>query len=238
MDEAQIELLIQLQDVDLRIDENLKEEETLSSCLKQIEEKLKEMETDLLDKKRELKDTRKKRMEKELELEEIDEKLQRHEEEKYKVKSKQEFEAVEKEINGLEEKKDEEEEVLLELMEKEEGLSNLLPSLEKKLSMDKQRLAEQKKDLSNKLSNLEKNKGNLVKKREKLFPHINRVYSHQYEQLRKKRDGLAVVKVENGVCGGCSVRIPPSLVGKMRRSNIVYCENCSRIIHLGTRGGN
>jgi len=238
MDEAQIELLIKLQDIDSRIDRNTKEYEALSSNLKKIEEKLKKIEQDFLDKKGQLKSTRKQKMEKELQIEEIDEKLQRHEDEKYKVKSREEFEAVEREIADLEKKKDKEEELLLELMEKEDELFKLLPSLEKQLQKGKEKLIKEKGDLANKLVDLEKDRENLIKERGRLSPKINKVYYNQYEQLRRVKDGLAVVVVEGGICGGCNVRIPPSLVGQMKRSQIVYCESCSRIIYLGTRGGN
>lgn len=238
MGEEQIELLIQLQEVDLKIDENTKNEEDLHSHLKKIEEKLEKMEQNFLDKKKELKNTRKGKMEKELQIDEIDQKLQRHEEEKYKVKSQQEFEAVEKEIADLETKKDREEESLLELMENEEDLSNLLPSLKKQLQSDKQEEELVKEDLNNKLGDLKKNKKNLTEKREKLSSQIDKLYYNQYGQLRKVRNGLAVAMVKDRVCGGCSVKVPPSLVGQMRRSEIVYCESCSRIIYLDTRGGN
>ena len=177
-------------------------------------------------------------MKKELQLREIDEKLKRHEEEKYRVKSQQEFEALEKEIAILEEEKDKEEDSLLELMEKEEELSGLLPSLEKQLQVDKEKLTKEKEDLTDKIASLEKSKESLIEERKKLSSRINTVYYNQYEQLRRMRDGLAVVAVEGGVCKGCNVKVSPSLIGQMRRRQIVYCEGCSRIIYLGTRGGN
>lgn len=237
-DQDQIELLVQLQTVDLQIDKNADQEKSLSSRLKEIGEEVKTREGDFANRKQELKNTRKERMEKELQIEELEGKLQKHEEEKYRVKSQDEFEAVEREIAELEKKKDKQEDLFLKLMEKEEQLSDLLPSLQQQLEEHNKTLTQQRKDLNKELTDLQEKRKSLIKKREKLPPQVNKVYYSQYQQLRKSRDGLAVVKIENGVCGGCSMKVPPSLIGQMRKSRVVYCESCSRIIYLGERGGN
>jgi len=233
----EIKLLIQLQKLDLKIDKNIKDEKLFYSRLKQIEEELKTIEEDFLKKKEELKNTKKEKLKKELQLREIDEKLKRHEDEKYKVKSKQEFEALEKEIANLEEEKSREEDYLLDLMEKEEELSGLLPSLEKQLQTNRENLTREREELNNKIGSIKKGKENLTREREELSSKIGKVYYEQYERLRKMRDGLAVVAVEDGICTGCNVKVSPSLIGQIKRGQIVYCEGCSRIIYLGNRSG-
>ncbi len=233
----ELEFLIQLQDVDLKIEKAEKEKKILQSRLKELQEKLETLEKDLLEKKQRLKDLRKEKMEKELQIKEIEERLQKHEEEKYKVKSQDEFEAVEREIAILEKNKDKEEDFLLELMEEEDNLLNILPSAEKEFQENKEKLLREKESLTNKIVELEKNKKSLMEKREKLSPQINKVYYNQYEQLRKTKNGLAVVAVKDGTCSGCNMRVPPSLIGQMRRNQIVYCESCNRIIYLGNRSG-
>ncbi|MBE0478023.1 hypothetical protein IBX65_02735 [Candidatus Aerophobetes bacterium] len=238
MDEEQIKLLVKLQDVDVRIEEGIKQKEVLTSELKQTEEKLKTLQDDILKKKEELKNTRKNKMGKELEVEDVDEKLQRHEDEKYKVKSRDEFEALEREIATLKKSKDREEDILLQLMEREDELFRLIPSLEKQFQIDRERLTKEKEKLEKRLVNLEKDEQSLTKERESLSSRISKVYYSQYEQLRRVKSGLAVAMVENGVCGGCNVTVSPSLVGQMRRGQIVYCESCSRITYLGKKGGN
>lgn len=238
MDEKEIELLIQLQSTDCEIDESIKKEQVLFSRLKQIEERLKRTKEDFIDKKGKLKNTKKEKMKGELQVNEIDGKLQRHEEDKYKVKTKQEFEALEREIANLEKQKDKEEDYLLELMEEEEELTDLLPSLEKQLNTNEEKSTKEKDDLNNQLVYLKKNRKSWIKKREELSSCISTTCYNQYEQLRRTREGLAVIMVKNEVCGGCNVKVPPSFIGQMKRCQIVYCESCSRIIYLGKRGEN
>ena len=108
----------------------------------------------------------------------------------------------------------------------------MLPSLEKKSEQEKERLSREKDKLNSELISLKKLREDLVKKREQVAKKISKVYYNQYEQLRKTKNGLAVVMVENGVCGGCQVKISPSLIGQVKRRQIVYCENCNRILYL------
>jgi len=232
LNENEIDLLVQLQNIDSQLDENNKKEEQFLSEIKNIDSEIKSIEQNLLSKKEELKNTKKERMEKELRIKELEDLLQKHEEEKYKVKSQQEFDTIYQKVASLEKEKDKEEDDFLELMEKEEQLSDLLPFLEKKSEQEKERLSKEKDKLNSELINLKKTRGDLVKKREQVARKISKVYYNQYEQLRKTKNGLAVVMVENGVCGGCQVKISPSLIGQVKRHQIVYCENCNRILYL------
>lgn len=65
-------------------------------------------------------------------------------------------------------------------------------------------------------------------KREAIDPDVLR----RYDQLR--RNGAAVVKESNGVCGGCRLNIPKGDLRRMHRGAIPWvCPNCSRFILLG-----
>lgn len=52
-----------------------------------------------------------------------------------------------------------------------------------------------------------------------------------YEELRKRKAGVAVVAIENGLCTACNVRIPTGVVSATKsRSDTVYCPSCGRIL--------
>lgn len=229
--ENEIDLLIHLQNLDLEVDRERERRESLSSRNGQIDFRLKEIEEDLSGKKEELKQTKKQKRGKEKRIDEIDSLLHKHEEEKYRVKSQSEFEALDREMDGLQKEKVKEEDTLLELMEKEDSLINLLPSLEKEMGEEKKELIKEKENLERDIKDINQKEGKSKEKREKLTDRINKFHFEQYEQLRKIKDGLAVVVVKDGFCSGCNTKISPSIMGQVKRREIVYCENCSRIVY-------
>ncbi|MCP4230464.1 MAG: hypothetical protein GY771_10010 [bacterium] len=52
-----------------------------------------------------------------------------------------------------------------------------------------------------------------------------------YERYFSKFGERAIVPVKAGVCGGCFIAIPPMRQDKIRAMDeIIYCENCGRIL--------
>lgn len=55
-----------------------------------------------------------------------------------------------------------------------------------------------------------------------------------YEDLRKRKGGVAVAGFENGLCGACQVRLPTGVVSAARGGReLVYCPSCGRILTAG-----
>lgn len=64
-------------------------------------------------------------------------------------------------------------------------------------------------------------------KRQGLDPELLR----RYDQLR--RNGVAVVREKDGVCGGCQLKVPRGDLRRMQRGIIPWvCPNCSRFLLL------
>jgi len=226
-------LLITLQNIDIELDKNKKKSEETVAQVKETDEKSERVENNYKDKKEELKTTRIKKREKEKKIDEIDLILAKHDNEKYKVKSKQEFEALEREISVLDNKKRETEDILLELMEKEEELGQFLPDLKEKLEKTGIELNQKKQSLKSELSDVSRLIEQLRKKREELTHQLDPYHLKLYEQLRQKKEGLAVVLVKKNICQGCFMKVSLSLVEQIKhQEEITYCENCNRILFL------
>jgi hypothetical protein len=52
-----------------------------------------------------------------------------------------------------------------------------------------------------------------------------------YQELRKRK-GLAVAKVEQGICQGCRITLPNTDLQRAKGGGIVRCSSCGRIIFL------
>jgi len=52
-----------------------------------------------------------------------------------------------------------------------------------------------------------------------------------YQELRKRK-GLAVAKVEQGICQGCRITLPNTDIQRAKSGGVVRCSTCGRIIFL------
>jgi predicted nucleic acid-binding Zn-ribbon protein len=54
-----------------------------------------------------------------------------------------------------------------------------------------------------------------------------------YDHLRDRRQGKAVAKVERGMCQGCRISLPMSVLQKTRSGfDVVQCVSCERILYV------
>ncbi len=75
----------------------------------------------------------------------------------------------------------------------------------------------------------------LKKQREAMEQSLGAPVLEQYEQLRKKKGGLAVAAVEGDSCGACHVKLPTGVVSAARAAGWppVRCPSCGRILFGG-----
>lgn len=110
---------------------------------------------------------------------------------------------------------------------------------EEALAKAEERLDGKKKDLETKkvelekiISKTEKEENKLKKASEKARKTIDERLLKSYTKISGSyRNGLGVVTVNRGSCGGCFNRIPPQQIieiGVMK--NIIACEHCGRVI--------
>ena len=54
-----------------------------------------------------------------------------------------------------------------------------------------------------------------------------------YENLRSKRQGKAVARVEQGMCQGCRIVLPMNKLQQIKTGHtMVQCGSCERILYL------
>ena len=149
-----------------------------------------------------------------------------------KVRNNREFDAINKELEfqGLE----------IELANKKiKSLEIEVQENIDKAKLIKAKLRERKKHLKNKKSELsviikstEKEETKLNSQKKKIEKNIEQRLVDAYQSIRdSSKNGLAVVKVDRNACGGCfsSVTSQHHLNIKLRK-DILFCENCGRIL--------
>lgn len=156
----------------------------------------------------------------------------RYEKQLDNVKNNREYDALTKEIEmqkleiQLSEKKIKETSVIK--VTKVETLDTTQEKLDKR----KADLETKKVELSEIISKTEKEEEKLSKQSESARKNIETRLLRSYDKIRKTyRNGLAVVTVERGACGGCYNLIPPQTqieIGTMK--DIIACEHCGRVL--------
>ncbi|MEO6197958.1 MAG: C4-type zinc ribbon domain-containing protein [Dehalococcoidia bacterium] len=60
---------------------------------------------------------------------------------------------------------------------------------------------------------------------------IERSVLSLYDNLRARKGGRAVARLERGMCGGCRITLPTSIMQRVRgASGIVQCVSCERLL--------
>mgnify|MGYP000680999141 CR=1 FL=1 len=126
---------------------------------------------------------------------------------------------LEEEILLLMDKVEEEQKVVEEKRRQVEGLGKKVKDLEEHFRMDTERLTKQLEDLR--------------ARREQLRAAIDGKLLSDYERLKEKLGGVAMVAVEDGTCTGCRMAVPRDMIDAIRAGDrIVRCENCHRILWI------
>jgi predicted nucleic acid-binding Zn-ribbon protein len=70
-------------------------------------------------------------------------------------------------------------------------------------------------------------------RRAELATRVEPALLSRYENIRKRRGGIAVTQVIGNTCRGCNRNIPPQMAIILARANsIENCPNCNRIIYV------
>ena len=70
-------------------------------------------------------------------------------------------------------------------------------------------------------------------RRAELATRVEPALLSRYENIRKRRGGIAVTQVVGNTCRGCNRNIPPQMAIILARANsIENCPNCNRIIYV------
>ena len=148
------------------------------------------------------------------------------------VKNNREFDALSKEIGlqkleiQLSQKRIKEATAIKEV--KKESLDQYVVRLEQRLND----MEIKKVELQKIIEKTEKEETKLIKESDKARKNIEDRLLLSYDKIRKTyRNGLAVVSIARGACGGCFNRIPPQMqieIGVMKK--IIACEHCGRVL--------
>jgi predicted nucleic acid-binding Zn-ribbon protein len=219
-------ILMQEFDAEAELEEIPRELNEIKRKFAKVERNIKEMETSADNNNKKLKELEKEKGE-----------LQRSKE-KYGgqiplIKTQKEYEALTSEIAQLDEK-------LVIVEEEELNATQEIETLDKDIEGKKQlhenlkkEIAEKEKEVKQLVTKKQKELDKYLKEKDKTSSGLDEEIIYKFEKIVKKKEGIGIVSIRNGVCMGCNMSLPPQFINDVRREEaIIFCPNCSRILYF------
>lgn len=122
-----------------------------------------------------------------------------------------------------------EEETLVHMQEREDAETDLVP-----LEEEQRRLAAAKEDLEGKIkqewSVIDADIARTEEKKASTIPLIEEELLELYEKLRPAKEGVAVARLAERVCGGCHLQLSLAEEAKVKKADPPRCLHCRRIV--------
>ncbi|MFA5367276.1 MAG: hypothetical protein WC333_05310 [Dehalococcoidia bacterium] len=149
------------------------------------------------------------------------------------VKNPKELVGLKDQVESYNRKIKELEDKILELMDEMEAEKGGIKSkqqevaaVEEEWKKEQGLLLKQKEDIETEIAKLEFSRIETVS-------NIDAANIKLYENLRGKRQGKAVARVEQGMCQGCRIVLPMNKLRQIKTGNaLVQCGSCERILYL------
>lgn len=227
-----LDVLLKLQLIDSSLDEIKKMRGDLPEEVQDLEDEIIGFDTRIGKYQREI-DTLEEEIQKYKNTKKDAEKLTgKYKDQQMNVRNNREYDAISKEI--------ELQQLEMELAEKRTNEANFkIKNKQEEIDATKANRDERKKDLENKKKELEvlmadsrEEEVTLRTDRDKAASLVEERLLKAYERIRSNsRNGLAVVMVKRGACGGCFNMVPPQRQADIReKKKVIVCEHCGRIL--------
>ena len=197
-----------------------------NSEIKLAEELLKIAESGVINFDRDLQEAKRKVQNQRLKIKQTDTKLYGG-----KIRNPKELQDLQDESEALKRYLEILEDRQLELMLEVDSQKEIMDKKSESLRQITEKINVYHKDLTQELTNTQKNINKLSIKRLATIQTISPDDQNMYQNLRKKRLGVAVSMVSDGACNACGATLTASLHQSARSANqITYCETCGRIL--------
>ena len=226
-----IEKLLVVQDLDCRILRIEKELRDIPARKAEIESRLDEHRKAVEEAKEAVKGAQAHVKQIELEIETRRQRIQKLRDQQVQLKTNKEFQAMDAEIRAVEAEISGIEDKALEAMVGIDATMSEVRVREADLRTEAASVKEEVAGLDVRARELQGDLDRVSKERQSEAVAVDPEWLSAYDRIFKNRKGPSFVRVENGVCGGCHMTLPPYLCHAARRKNaILLCEFCGRMI--------
>lgn len=150
------------------------------------------------------------------------------------VRNPKELGNIQHELELLKEQRSKLEDQLLEVMSRIESLEAGHAATTSDLSYAQARWEAEKRSLQDDAARLSDALARAEAKREAQKLKVTPLALHLYEDVRRRKGGVAVAHIQGSMCTGCRVSIPEAIRRRaFQPDQLAQCPNCERILYVG-----
>jgi predicted nucleic acid-binding Zn-ribbon protein len=225
-------MLLSLQKLDDKLSAFGRKKQEIPELVQAMKHAFEEEKKQLEDDQQRLKETSLDQRQLEKKLQESAEERKRKQNKLLEVKTNAEYKALLKEIEYAKQADSATEEGILVVFEEIDTLEETLKEKEKSIRDSERKLKEEILRLEREGVEVDKEHQILEGERKKVAAELNPAVLGDYEKLRLKRAGQAVVTVQKEVCPGCHMKVPPQTINEvLQTGEIRHCQYCRRILY-------
>lgn len=149
------------------------------------------------------------------------------------ITNPRDLESLEREASNVLQLVEQQEAAFSEIAMKLEEAQTKRTELESKIGEAKAAWQIRQAELQAAIKDLGTERAGFEGQRSKLTEGLDPTSLQHYETLRKRKGGVAVVKVQRGLCQGCRMSLPTHQQQRVRSgSQTVLCSSCGRMLFL------
>ncbi len=150
------------------------------------------------------------------------------------IHSPKELEALQANVDSMRRHRAQLEDSAVEAMLLADGLDAQLDELRQSQVKLEEEWSSGQADLREQETKMKQNYVLLKRKRDALAAEMSPDLLNRYEQMRRRRGGVAVARVLNGDCEACHVQMPTGVISALHsnRDELVVCTSCGRYLFL------
>lgn len=227
-----LQSLLHLQRLDDTLQEMKKRRQEIPARIRACEKELETARSRLEELRKRHQETLRNQRRLEKELEESMEQLRKKQSRKFEVKTNEEYRAILKEIEFTQQTHSEMEDAILRILEEIETLERDIRNQAEEVKRMEIRVQEEKARLEEESNVVEREHEEVFQQRSTVCALLQKEIVAEYEKLRARRSGLAVVVLENEICPGCHMAIPFQTINEvLQTGEIRHCPYCRRILY-------
>lgn len=223
--------LYELQKVDSQLDELLESRGELPERVREMRETMEAQQEELNNVRERTKEIESRTTSMTSESTELREKIEKYKGQQFDVKTTREYDAITYQLDDAQKRMNSNLQEVSRMGIEAEQLRNEEERTHAELETMTNDLKEAEVLLEEVMRETKEEEEKLRHRREELVPQVTPHFLNIYNRVRPAKQGVAVVPVRNGVCGGCFNAIPRQLVLDLNKGDKhTVCEYCGRIV--------